>query len=1579
MANLVAERRPCNEKEDASNIWAQPRLVESYPVSQSCIQRITRFMSFFAAKPIFQNKNLLHKAVYPALACLAISTPASAYQYCQAQDPAGDTAWDINDNGSTDTPFTFETGDVWTNVLNLDDVSIRGKHQYAGDLAASMISPDNTEVILFRLGDGRYGEGASNCSRADFDISFSDNDPGTDLSVRDQGNYCVGTNNRSTEGNYPRPYLPNFPDVGDSPALQGTAKTYNSEGLSSNLLSNFIGDDPAGGAWNLRMVDAYNQDFGTLEEVCVNMDFASVTYDMWVSSDETCTDKLDNATFFVGDEIHVCYVASNEATQNFTLLSEVNNHGQDLTELSGAYTKKLGGTQTVKSAVRTFTAGDASTPLGTTTLSGTITVEGTDTHFSSGQQLTTSEQVQITVRDPESDLSLFLWADTLVPLSGTQVTYTVEVTNSGDDDATGVVISLPLDTNHTYASDSSGGAPGEYVDYNPVTGLWNVGNIAVNATEILELVVTATGSGISTITTTAEVWASDNDDPDSTPANGPQILLPEDDDDTVIITPAIALTATPLPTGPAFLCNTNFYQVLSGALNVLDPVTTSYSPIGSSQPNYNAAGYNIIDNYIYGVGVGGTATNQLVRINSDGTQQLLKDLGHISYRGDMNRRNELVYREGSNLWAVNVTTGVSRLVMASSPALGGDFVHRDTGLEGSLVGVEGSIIRVLDLDSLTYDDKSYIGDMVGQSGAFGAIWGGSGERIFMFNNASGNIYYSDDWETSSTPTTILAGNAGPNGGNDGMACALALVPTFPPVAYNDVMSAFQDQDSIGNVLDDNGLGADFDPEGTPLTVNTSPVIGPGSGSVVLNADGSFVYTPNPGFSGVDSFTYEVADQENQTATAVVTLTVLPPPTADLSLSKTANTTTPGTGSDVTFTITVTNEEASGGDTAIEVIVRDVLPEGLTYVSDSSGGTVGSPVNYDPVSGEWDVGSVAANSSVSLDIVAIVSGVATITNSAEIYYSPAIDNDSTPNNQVASEDDQDSISITPVIAPVAYDDTVEGIRNRVRNGDVLIDNGNGTDYDPNGYPLIVNTTLVSSPSNGSVVLNSDGTFSYTPDTNFTGTDSFEYEISNVAGGTDRATVTLSIISAPLYYLYMTKEFTANDDADNSGTVSVGDTLTYRITANNGGVLNILGVTVQDNMLTPSSTYCGTLIFSNPCVLEGTYKVTAADESAGLIYNEATATSITASAIINKTVVVPPGADPAMSVSKSQPTNSDEDGSGTISLGDTLTYMITATNTGKTTLNNLTITDSLTTPNSKVCASVIADRTCTLIGTYTVTEADVAAGSITNTGQGVSDELPTPTADTVVTQIDRGVTRFQPDQNSVVAACTRVEYKHNLSIAADDVGLSAIASVSSSLGWDFDVYLDLDGDGAEDSERLTTLTTLPAAGDYFVYVIAQIDCGALEGSIDVADVTLVIDPGGTNETSLTVQDTTRILASGLGALSGTKQMSLDADCNGESDAGTFSETVSASPGECVIYRITMLNPGLGDISDPIVKDSIPHYTTYLDSSAAYVTNAALTPGVPSLPAGGSRGLINFPYSGTLQSGETASVQFAVKLAD
>ncbi|MDJ0727256.1 MAG: DUF11 domain-containing protein [Prochloraceae cyanobacterium] len=118
-----------------------------------------------------------------------------------------------------------------------------------------------------------------------------------------------------------------------------------------------------------------------------------------------------------------------------------------------------------------------------------------------------------------------------------------------------------------------------------------------------------------------------------------------------------------------------------------------------------------------------------------------------------------------------------------------------------------------------------------------------------------------------------------------------------------------------------------------------------------------------------------------------------------------NNATPNLGDPVTFTVTLTN---SGPDTASNIQVRDTIPAGLSNVVTNV--STGSFTN-----GVWSIPSLLSGTNATLTITATVNNTTTITNTAEVIASDTIDPDSTPNNNLANEDDQDSATVT-AIAP-----------------------------------------------------------------------------------------------------------------------------------------------------------------------------------------------------------------------------------------------------------------------------------------------------------------------------------------------------------------------------------------------------------------------------------------------------------------------------------------------------------------------------------------------------------------------------------
>lgn len=164
------------------------------------------------------------------------------------------------------------------------------------------------------------------------------------------------------------------------------------------------------------------------------------------------------------------------------------------------------------------------------------------------------------------------------------------------------------------------------------------------------------------------------------------------------------------------------------------------------------------------------------------------------------------------------------------------------------------------------------------------------------------------------------------------------------------------------------------------------------GSLTLNADGSYSYTPANSslVSAVsDVFVYTIEDADGSRATTTLTITVQPAgaPTADLSVTKAVDAATPALNGEVVYTLVVAN---AGSDAATNVQVIDELPAGLSFLGASLDGanwdTDGSVSMYvvDPSGNDtWNVGTLASGASRTLYIKAAVTSTATITNTASV--------------------------------------------------------------------------------------------------------------------------------------------------------------------------------------------------------------------------------------------------------------------------------------------------------------------------------------------------------------------------------------------------------------------------------------------------------------------------------------------------------------------------------------------------------------------------------------------------------------------
>ncbi len=306
--------------------------------------------------------------------------------------------------------------------------------------------------------------------------------------------------------------------------------------------------------------------------------------------------------------------------------------------------------------------------------------------------------------------------------------------------------------------------------------------------------------------------------------------------------------------------------------------------------------------------------------------------------------------------------------------------------------------------------------------------------------------------------------------SDGVATATATasITVTPvndaPMAINDTFTIAEDQQLTGSVLADNGFGADGDVDGDPLTVAVSGAAA--SGSVSLQSDGSFTYTPNAQFSGTDTFTYILSD---------------------------GNLTDTGT---VTIFVDAQNDQPVAADDFFNG-GEDTIVFGNVLLDNGSG------VDFDPDGQPLQVTllSTAQNGSVTLSAAGFLT------------YIPNADFNGTDTLTYRVSDGQltDTATVTILVggtndAPVARDDNITVAEDTTASGSLFIDNGNGPDFDIDGPSLSVSG--FSQPLRGTLSVTGDGQYQYTPDPGFSGTDSFTYTITD-GFASDSATVRITV--------------------------------------------------------------------------------------------------------------------------------------------------------------------------------------------------------------------------------------------------------------------------------------------------------------------------------------------------------------------------------------------------------------------------------------------------------------------------------------
>ncbi|HRL11109.1 MAG TPA: Ig-like domain-containing protein, partial [Aggregatilineales bacterium] len=348
---------------------------------------------------------------------------------------------------------------------------------------------------------------------------------------------------------------------------------------------------------------------------------------------------------------------------------------------------------------------------------------------------------------------------------------------------------------------------------------------------------------------------------------------------------------------------------------------------------------------------------------------------------------------------------------------------------------------------------------------------------------------------------------GPNGYGSLLVDNASLLFTPPgPVVVDDTYTILRNE-SLTTTLT-NGLFANDTLNGATLQSFTQPA----SGTVTVNADGTFTYTPSsPTFTGAETFTYTVA---STAGSATGTATILVNPNAPDAV-------------DDTYPDVIINTPFS--QPAAGVLTNDIV-EGATLSLSSTTGTAGGTLNL------------------SAD------GSFTYTPPANFPTSgPSGDDTFTYTLSNVTGFDSATITFTVNAVPVAVDDTYDVYRDvtgvYASSGSVIANDAlNGG---------AVTTGVIPTTLGGSVNMLADGTFTYAlaPTAGLTqmNVDSFTYEISN-AYASDTATVTLNVY--PMIPVALDDDY---DDVVINTPYSVPATGVLTNDTPHGGVLALLDTT------------------------------------------------------------------------------------------------------------------------------------------------------------------------------------------------------------------------------------------------------------------------------------------------------------------------------------------------------------------------------------------------------------------------------------
>ena len=783
--------------------------------------------------------------------------------------------------------------------------------------------------------------------------------------------------------------------------------------------------------------------------------------------DLSLTKTVDNTSPLIGDSIQFTIGLSNTGPSDATSVQV-----RDLLPVGLQYLSSTPEVGTYNSATGIWNVGSlasgsnvtlllTASPTGTGILTNTAEVINADQPDADStpdnNQEGEDDQASVMVGTRQIDLELTQVADVLTPNLGDQIQFDITVTNKGPDDATTVSVRdrLPTGLDFVSATTTAG-------SYDSVSGIWTVGSLADGAAETLS--IRATVTSVTPLTNVAEIITSAPIDIDSTPDNGND---QEDDQSLITITPTVtdlSLSQTANQTSPNVGQNVIYTLVVenAGPDTASNVVVRDLLPAGldfvnaiPSQGNYDAS------NGRWTVGVvppGVTPSLQLeATVVTPGSKSNVAEI-IAADQYDLDSQPGNANAGEDDQASLVVTPPVSDLsiqkqIDISRPRIGDNVQYTVTVSNSGPNDASG--VSVLDLlpASLSFAGASTV------SGAYDSnsgIWSigeiGSGQSVVLtiegtVISATGGtntaeIYAADQYDPDSTPGNGVASEDDQAAVQFSPATAdLSLVKTAnrsevnvgEQVTFEIVVTNAGPDIATGlSVLDSMPPGLGF-ASANPVTGNFDSSTGIWTiGELAVNASTSLAIVANaidPGLStnvaqvqSVDQLDPDSLpgnhqlSEDDQSSVSVTAAQI------DLQLSMVVDQSAPNVGDRVRFTLRVDND---GPSNATGVAVRDLLPSGLSYLE-----TNASQGSYNSASGLWNVGSVPNGGFATLELVAIVSQILDVENVASIVAADQPDADSIPNNDLASEDDQVSVSVATPVADLSITKSVSNDRPNV---------------------------------------------------------------------------------------------------------------------------------------------------------------------------------------------------------------------------------------------------------------------------------------------------------------------------------------------------------------------------------------------------------------------------------------------------------------------------------------------------------------------------------------------------------------------